>query len=246
MRIPLLMSLGLLSACVTNAPFTLDGPTETPAGADLQALVQAGRDRVETFFGHPFAKPVRIIVSPTRAAFDASLPLKWGLTPTQCWMVGVGGGNLLALLSPEDWSAEACEHQATDAAHIQEIVAHELTHVFHGQHNPTGDFTGMDDAGWFVEGLAVVVSGQLTRSDRPSARQAIADNAAPSRLADAWAGKYRYGVSGSLVAFIDTAFGRQKLLDLMGAVTNAEILAGLGLMESEFLERWRTWVLKTV
>lgn len=245
MRFASLLSLGLLSACVSNAPFTLEGPIATPAGTDLPTLVQTGRDRVEAFFGHPFAEPVRIVVSPTRSAFDASLPVKWGLTPTQCWMVGVGGGNLLALLSPGDWSTEACEHQPKDAAHIQEIVTHELTHIFHGQHNPTGDFTGMDDAGWFLEGLAVVVSGQLATGGRPTAQQAIADNAAPTRLTDAWAGKYRYGVSGSLVAYIDTKFGRQKLLDLMSAVTNPEILSAMGLTESQFLDGWRAWVLKT-
>lgn len=244
MRLPALLAASLLIACASAPAFTLDGPRDTPSGVSISAFTETGRASVEAFFGERFAAPVRIVVSPTRAAFDASLPTKWELTPTQCWMVGVGGGNLFALLSPADWPAEACEHDAKNAVHIQEIVTHELTHVFHGQHNPTGDFIGMDDAGWFVEGLAVLVAGQLSSGNRPTAAQAIADNAAPAKLADAWSGKYRYGVSGSMVAFIDAKFGRQKVLALLDAVTNAEILADLGFTETEFLARWRDWVTK--
>jgi hypothetical protein len=35
--------------------------------------------------------------------------------------------------------------------------------VYHGQFNPTRDFTGVDDLDWFIEGLAVFASGQLTK-----------------------------------------------------------------------------------
>lgn len=238
------LCFSLLTGCVSAQPaqqFTVTGPQELPAGGNLSTLIDAGRAQVEHFFGQPFAAPVRIIVSPTRAAFDASLPAKWEITPTQCWMVGVGGGGLLALLSPSAWPTEACEHDGKDTAHIQEIVTHELTHVYHGQRNPTGDFIGMDDAGWFVEGLAVVVSGQLDTGDRPTAAAAIKAGAAPAKLADAWSGKYRYGVSGSMVAFIDATYGRARLIAMLGATSNEEIMRGLGLTEAEFLARWRDW-----
>ena len=241
-----LLALSLLAACagdpVAAPSFSIEGPQATPAGPEIASLVATGRARVEAFFGHPFAKPVRVAVSPTRAALDASLPAKWGIAPTQCWMVGVGADSLFALLSPSAWATEACEHDGKDAAHIQEIVTHELTHVYHGQHNPTGDFTGMDDAGWFVEGLAVLVSGQLNDGKRPSAAEAIAKGAAPAILADAWSGKFRYGVSGSMVAFIDATRGRGMTFNLLGAVNNKQILDRLGVSETEFLASWRAWV----
>lgn len=240
-----LLCIALLTACA-SAPaaqdFTIEGPQQLPGGASLSPLLETGRAKVESFFGKPFAAPVRVSISPTRATFDASLPAKWELTPTQCWMVGVGGGNLFALLSPSAWSTDACEHDGNDTGHIQEVVTHELTHVYHGQRNPTGDFIGMDDAGWFVEGLAVLVAGQLTSGNRPTAAQAIASGAAPAHLADAWSGKFRYGVSGSMVAFIDASFGRAKLIELLGDVTNAQILNRLGLTETEFMARWKIWV----
>ena len=93
MRILALSVLGLLAGCASAPSFTLEGPLETPSGASISTLTDVGRAKVEAFFGQPFAEPVRVIVSPTRKAFDASLPATWELTPTQCWMVGVGGGS---------------------------------------------------------------------------------------------------------------------------------------------------------
>lgn len=243
-RRALLLCFSLLAACVSAPPaqeFTVAGPQELPAGGNISTLIDNGRTQVERFFGQPFPAPVRITVSPTRSEFDASLPAKWEITPTQCWMVGVGGGGLLALLSPTAWPAEACEHDGKDTAHIQEIVTHELAHVYHGQRNPTGDFIGMDDAGWFVEGLAVLVSGQLDTGNRPTAAEAIKAGAAPAKLSDAWSGKFRYGVSGSMVAFIDASHGRAKLIELLGATTNDEMMRSVGLTEAEFLTRWSVW-----
>lgn len=243
-----LLSVSLtLTGCATtrvSPVFSFSGPLETPSGPSISEMTQIGRARVETFFSLPFAAPLEIVVAPNRTAFDALFADDPDIAPTQCWMVGVGGASLLALLSPRAWPSEACEHEANDAAHVQEIVTHELTHAFHGQRNPTGDFKGMDDVGWFVEGLAVVVSGQLERGNRPSATDALAAGAAPARLADAWSGRYRYGVSGSMVAWIDAVYGRTTVKELLEAVTQQEILEELGLTENEFLTRWRAWVTK--
>jgi len=117
-------------------------------------------------------------------------------------------------------------------------IAHELVQTFHGQHNPTRDFTGMDEAGWFDEGLAVYVSGQLDTGRMASA----ANGAAPDALASAWSGKYRYGVSGSLVAYIDDRFGRAALTGLLYETSTDEILAHLGLTEAALLADWRARV----
>ena len=46
-------------------------------------------------------------------------------------------------------------------------------HVYHGQHNPRPDFDGIDDSGWLLERLAVYVLGQLDRSHRSAARDAL-------------------------------------------------------------------------
>lgn len=245
---PLLIALAC-TACATQppppppaSPLTVEGPAADPAWAEIEADVAAARTQIETFFGLPFASPVSVKLASDRAAFDAIFPADWGMAPTQCWMVGVGVADWMALLSPAAWPAEACDHDAADDRHVQGLITHELVHTFHGQHNPTRDFTGMDEAGWFVEGLAVYVSGQLDTGRMASAADAVAKGAAPDALANAWSGKYRYGVSGSLVAYIDDRFGRAALTGLLDATSTQDILARLGLTEAALLADWKAWV----
>jgi len=157
-------------------------------------------------------------------------------------MVASGIANSLSILSPRVWMEEACEHDPADSAHLGELITHEMVHVYHGQLSPRPDFAGMDDIGWFVEGLATYVSGQLEGSHRYRDRQAIDSGAAPDNLEDAWSGNYRYGVCGSLVKFIDVTYGRDMIKSLLPAVTEEEILTKLKSTESELLGRWREYV----
>lgn len=220
-----------------NVSTTLNG-----ADADAaRSALNAGEAAVVAFFGEPFREDVRVTIAADRAEFNAAFPPEWGMTSTECWMVGTGVAGFLAVLSPSAWARDACEHNATDPSEFQAIVTHELVHVYHGERNPTGDFTGMDDLGWFVEGVAILVAGQLGDDDRASAADAIAEGAAPTRLAAAWSGKYRYGVSGSMAAYLDAKWGREKTKSLLAAVTQEELLASLGVTEDEFIAGWREW-----
>ena len=124
---------------------------------------------------------------------------------------------------------------------IRKIAIHELMHVSHGQHHPVGDFTGSESIGWFIEGLAVLASGQLTEDRLARAQDAIAAGH-PAALQSAWSGPDRYAVAGSLVAYIDATYGRQMLWDLLSVTNEAALLAALGLSESELLSPWRAWV----
>jgi hypothetical protein len=210
----------------------------------LRPLLDAGRRAVEAYFGAPFPDPVAVTLAPDRAAFTAVLNTEWGIPETQCWMVGTGVADFLVILSPRDWRAEACEHDPADTRHVQDIVTHELTHVYHGQRNPTRDFEGADEVGWFAEGLAVLVAGQLARGRMSDPREAVRAGAVPARLADAWSGRYRYGVSGSLVSYIEATWGRDAVRDLLAVTTQAQLLARLGVTEQQLLDRWKAWVLQ--
>jgi len=182
-------------------------------------------------------------VYPSRDKFTAAFPPEWGMSETACWMVAAGVTDRMIILSPRVWEVEACEHDPNDAQHVQDIVVHELVHVFHGQHNPTGDFTGAEEVGWFVEGLAVHVSGQLGHGHLAEPREAIEQGVAPTRLVDAWSGKYRYGVSGSLVAFMDQTYGREVIRRMLAVTNQAELLALAGVTEGELLDQWRQYVI---
>ncbi len=216
------------------------GDIDREVAVQLQPHLKAGRDRVESFFGSKFPQPYGVEIHPKRAAFDAYFAQRWQLQNTEPWMVASGVSDRLTILSPRVWKTEAAEHDPADEQHIADLLAHELVHVYHGQHNPRPDFEGLDDLGWFVEGLAVFVSGQLERSHRNAAKEAIDAGKAPTELANVWSGRYRYGVSGSLVEFVATKYGKAKLIELLGATSNAQALQCLGTSEAELLADWKT------
>src|SRR5262249_18676079 len=108
--------------------------------------------------------------------------------------------------------------------------------------NPTGDFDGMDDLGWFVEGLAVYVSGQLESSHQSAAAKALSEGKVPKSLAKAWSGRYRYGICGSMVRYIDDKYGRAMIWKLLGETKQDAVLKHLGVTEPEFLQAWNAWV----
>jgi hypothetical protein len=212
------------------------------AAASLKPYIEQGRQRVERFFGRPFKHPIQVEVFPDRAAFDEYFRKRWRVPKTEAWMVASSVADRMVILSPRVWKTQAAEHDPADVEHIREIIAHELVHVYHGQHNPRPDFDGMDDIGWFVEGVAVYVSGQLERSHRAAARDALRAGKAPDRLAGAWSGRYRYGVSGSMVEFVDRRYGREAVKRLLAVVTNEEALKLLDTTEDRFLAAWRAHV----
>jgi len=241
--------LGASSCAAPAAPagpvFPMTSQTIDAATAPrVRAQVEQGRADVEAFFGEPFTEPVQILLLPDRAAFTGSFPAEWGMTQTQCWMVAAGVADTLHLLSPRAWADEACEHDANDERHVQGIVTHELAHCFHMQRNPTRDGTGLEPMGWFVEGLAVYVSGQLEEGHQLPARDAVEKGVEPKQLVDGWSGPYRYGVSGSLVQYVDLTWGREVLRDLLAVTSEAELLGVLGVTEEQLLTDWRAFVLR--
>lgn len=209
--------------------------------AELRADLAWAETRISEMLG-PFPDTVSVRVLPDREGFDEALRAAWGIPQTACWMVGAADDHHLYVLSPGAWKSEACEHDPMDEEHRRLLVTHEAVHVFHGQVNPSEDVGLLEDIGWFVEGLATYVSGQLETSHAGRATEALAAGDGPDRLAQAWSGPYRYGVAGSLVAFIDEHWGRDTLITALEITSQEEFRDVLGTTEDEFLADWRAWV----
>lgn len=205
---------------------------------DTAAAIDGGRRAVEGYFGAPFPRPFETHVFASRAELDLFAANRWKMPRTQCWMVAMGVGPALILLDPDDWKAEACEHDPGDAAHVRGIVTHELVHVYHGQNNPRPEFDGLDEMAWLIEGLAVHASGQLDAARLTQAKAALAKNGPPKDLASAWTGNAAYGTCGTMAAFVEKRWGRPMLKKLLRATSNAEALKLLGMSEGEFLAAW--------
>jgi hypothetical protein len=217
-------------------------PADDEVATRLSPILREAVASVERWFRAPFPRSFTITIYPDRASFDASFPAEWGIAKTECWMVAAGVADGARVLSPRVWKQEACEHDPDDELHLRNLLAHELVHVYHGQHNPSPDFVDVTGIDWFVEGLATLASGQLEEEHLLSARDALASEAGPEALAKAWTGRYRYGVCGSLVAFVEREIGHARIDELLGATSGEELLALIGMGEDELLERWREWV----
>jgi hypothetical protein len=238
--------LFLAAACLGRLAGAHDidfkAPASDPTGAGIAKMVEKGQRDVESFFHSRFREVIHVTVVPTRADFDAAFPASWGMGKTECWMVATGVADFLVMLSPSAWKKEACDHEPDDATEVQRIVTHELVHVFHGQHNPSRDFTGADEVGWFVEGLAVLASGQLDRERLKRTVDAVRSGDVPKTLNDSWTGPNRYGRAGSIIRYLDVKFGRQKLIELLPVLKQSDLLARLGVTEAQLLHDWQAWL----
>jgi hypothetical protein len=220
----------------------IDDPVDEPLRTSVQKFVEEGVSRNVEFFGKPYPKAFKVEVVPSRAAFDKIFKERWGVEHTESWAVAAGVADGLYLLSPRVWKTEATEHDPNDPGHIQRIVAHELTHVYHGQLNPSKDFDGMDDLAWLIEGVATYVSGQMDHEHKGQDVEAIKNGKAPKELVKAWTGQYRYAISGSIVQYVDMHYGREKLTKILTLTKQSDIMEELQTTEEILLNDWKSSV----
>jgi hypothetical protein len=235
------LAAALLLAHAWQAPqIQIDDPADESLRVEVQTYVADGSNKVERFFGSAFPSSFKVEVVPSRAAFDKIFKERWGVDHTEPWAVAAGVSDSLYLLSPRVWKTQAAEHDPSDKGHVRRIITPELTHVYHGQINPSKDFDGMDDLAWLIEGVATYVSGQLDSEHKGDDVEAIKKGQAPKSLATAWSGRYRYAVSGSLVRYVDRHYGRPKLMEILKLTKPEDVLRALGVTENQLLQDWET------
>jgi len=213
-------------------------PAGDPYANAVRDDASASVKQIQSFLGAPFPDPIHFQMVADRENFDAAVA-KFGLSPTQCWMVGVGTADLMVVLSPQAWAKQACEHDPNDLEATRLLVTHELIHVYHGQFNPARDFRGIDDLDWFIEGLAVFGSGQLTKDRLDQMQAAVSAGQVPTSLSKIWTGPNRYAFAGSLVRYVDQTWGRTTTVRLLKVRNSAEALTLLGTSEKSLLAGWR-------
>jgi hypothetical protein len=207
----------------------------------ITTYIQSGIDHIRNSFRHSFRDTFDVYVFPERSSLDKQWQKDWN-DPTfksECWIIASGVAHRLDLLSPNAWQKEACDHNANDSAEIRQVIWHELVHVFHGQYNPDHTFNYIEKLDWLVEGTATFISGQLDEERLKRVRQMIADKKTPPTLDDFWKGQEKYGLSGSMVAFIDKNYGRKKLFELLQQTNKTKALEALAISETQLLSEWR-------
>lgn len=207
-------------------------------------LIKKGVRSVERFWKIPFKSDFDIYIHPDRQSIDSMWQKDWK-TPdfkSECWMAASGDAAKLNLISPKLWEKETCEHTYSDLIKTQQLVTHELFHVFHGQLNASPDFSNVEGMDWFVEGLATYASGQCDTARISEVKKRISENKMPNSLDAFWTGKMKYGLSGSMVMYIDKKYGRKKLKALLVFNKKTEILQSLQITEKELLNDWANYM----
>jgi hypothetical protein len=214
--------------------------------AEYNKLTDNGVDLVETFFRSTFNKRFEIFIHPDRQSLDSTWQEDWNIPDfkSECWMVASGISSRLDMISPKKWDKESCEHIYAETKRTQRLITHELTHVFHGQLNTSPDFSNVEGIDWFVEGLATYASGQLDSVRIEEIKNAISENQIPRNLDGFWKGNLKYGLSGSLVMYIDKKYGREKLKELLPFNRKSEIFTVLNTKEAELLNEWKKYIQK--
>jgi hypothetical protein len=193
-----------------------------------------------------FTKKIDVYIFPNREELNSQWRKDWGMPGfnSECWMVASGTAQRLDVLSPLSWKKQACDHNADDSMEIAKIIAHELVHVFHAQHNPNPTFDGMDDLSWLIEGVATVVSNQLGQQRLNRVRAQLKEGKIPTALSQFWTGADKYGRAGSFVNFLVEKYGKAKIFELLAYKDLPTILKSLKTREAELIEQWKNKMLE--
>lgn len=228
-----------------HALYQIHYPTSQQADiAEYERQLESGIRSVQTFFGTPFANGFSVFVHPTRQSLDSAWQKDWNMPDfkSECWMVASGIATKLDIIAPRQWDRLSCEHKYADREKTQQLITHELVHVYHGQHNGSPDFSAVEGIDWLVEGLATYVSGQCDPSRISGVKKRVAEHLVPAGVDDFWKGNDKYGLSGTLVMYVDHQYGRQKLISLLPFTNKAAVLASLGITESTLLAGWQSYI----
>ncbi len=209
-------------------------------------IIDHGIRSVNDFFASHFKSDFDIYIHPSRQSLDSAWQIDWKMPDfkSECWMVASGVALKLDMISPKNWDKIACEHKYSESIKTQQLITHELVHVFHGQLNASPDFSNVEGIDWFVEGLATYASGQCDSSRMAEVKKAISDKKIPNILDNFWTGQLKYGLSGSLVMYIDSKYGRTELKKLLPFNKKSEILQSLKITETELLSDWENYMTK--
>ena len=107
------------------------------------------------------------------------------------------------------------------------------------KHNAEHTFKYIEKLDWLAEGVATFVSGQLDAKRSQRIKHLINENKVPSTLDNFWKGQEKYGLSGSMVAYIDNKYGRNELFELLKQTNKELVLKSLDVSETQLLADWK-------
>ena len=101
---------------------------------EYKKFINNGMTFIEKFFNSGYSKAFAVFIHPNRYSLDSTWQKDWNMPnfKSDCWMVASGVANRLDMISPKCWDKETCEHIYAETKNTQQLITHELVHVFHG------------------------------------------------------------------------------------------------------------------
>lgn len=213
--------------------------------AEYKKLINTGIQSTETFFETAYPKRFSVYIYPNRTALDSTWKRSWSMPEfkSECWMVASGVADRIDMISPSTWDLQSCEHKYAEREKTQQLITHELIHVYHGQQNVSPDFNDVEKIDWFVEGLASYASGQCDSNVIAQIKKTVSSKLFPKTLDNFWRGKQRYGLSGTVAMYIDKQYGRKKIISLLKFNKKQELLDALQVTEAALMSGWEKFIL---
>ncbi len=201
--------------------------------------------RTESYFKNPFNHKFEVYIHPNRELLDKQWQTDWQMPDfkSECWMVASGVSTRMDILSPAVWEEQACEHKFQDKEKTQNLITHELIHIYHGQRNISPDFFETYGINWFIEGLATFVSGQCDSARVSEVKNAVRKGNIPESLSSFWRGNLRYGLSGTMIMYIEHKYSKDKIIESLRYNKLEDILSLLSTSETSLIENWKAYIL---
>ncbi len=157
-------------------------------------------DELEDFFEIKLDRAPKLIFVKTREEIDRLKSKK-----TEPWVVGWVDSGDIYILDKDNFEEES-SHKYSEENYIA-LIKHELAHLFFSKLSKR-----RKKPYWLNEGVAIYVSGQLVFKKRPKEFKEFLS------FGDV-VGKKIYSESGFFIELLVNKFGKEKLLELIGRLS---------------------------
>ena len=194
------------------------------------------------YFGLPSSFPkVRVVLVPSRAEFDRLVRDLLGVaieTHSNPGRIAQAQRTDTVVLSPPAYEIHSSFEY--DEEGFRRLLVHELVHMVEEFLSPDIEASPR----WWSEGLAVYLSDQwrLEGDYKDPVLHGISGGNVPGVAELAADVKLAYDWGWTIVRFVEDAFGRQKVVQIVRECADGDLFSMLGEETSSLERRWKHWL----
>lgn len=195
------------------------------------------------YFGLSEAFPkVKVVLVPNRNEYDRLVRDLLGVeieVPSNPARIAQPQRTDMVVLSPSAYVRHSVYKYIPDD--FSRLLVHELVHMVEEHLSPDIEASPR----WWSEGLAVYLSDQWMHEDefRKPTSEGISQNKIPRIREIAENRKLAYEWGWTIVRFIESAYGKEKVLQIVRECADGNVFSMIGEEVDSLQNRWRNWLL---